>query len=432
MKKILIISSFIIVLLAISTVGYSLVSASEQLNEVQDIITIQEKKEAYLTPYGYTFDNPNIILDPYGISPLTALILFETEDELPVTITIKGKDQNSTYTNTFDKTNKHYLPIYGLYPNTTNYIDIKCGKVTKTFEIKTSPLPSDLKPITTVNNTNKLNFITTDKYPYALDSNNEVRWYLTKNYSKKINYLENGRLLLSNDTFTQTNLPNGLLEIDLLGKVYKQYNINTGYLGSYAETENTLFILSTDLIEIDPQTGTILSTITLENQYNEVFYNSNNNTINLTNQTDTLIINLQTKEQSMTTAPSVPINEHQATLPLYTTTQHYQLIKGVKFTDTTPTKQSDKNIFLINYKEPDQTYNNYNINITKTPDNLQITGSFNEEDEVYLILDKFLDKRIYDINSTYTIINKEGLTGEYSIYLSINDTIYKTNTYIEY
>ena len=36
------------------------------------------------TNYGYTFDEPNIIVNPYGISPLTALILFETEEEYDV------------------------------------------------------------------------------------------------------------------------------------------------------------------------------------------------------------------------------------------------------------------------------------------------------------------------------------------------------------
>ena len=36
------------------------------------------------------------------------------------TITVKGKDNNTTYTNTFGANKVHYLPIYGLYPNTEN------------------------------------------------------------------------------------------------------------------------------------------------------------------------------------------------------------------------------------------------------------------------------------------------------------------------
>lgn len=432
MKKILIISSFILVLIAISTVGYQLVSASVQVNEVQDIITAQEAKESYLTPYGYTLENPNVILDPYGISPLTAIILFETDEELPVTIIVEGKDQNSTYINEFESTKKHYIPVYGLYPNTVNKIYIGCGNLTKTIEIETSPLPIDLLVTETItNNTNKLTFITSDTYPYALDNNNEVRWYLTKKYLGKINYLENGNLLLSSDTLTPTKISNGLVEIDLLGKIYKQHTIDTGYQGTYAETQTSLFILSTNLLEIDKQTGTILDSISLDEQYNKVFYNQKDNTINLSNETSTLTIDIETKKQTITSNIN-KTNESQTLLPLYTTIKNYQLAKSVKFNNNPETKVSDKNIFLVGYINPDDKYDNYNIDITKTIDNLQITGTFNESDEVYLILDKFLDKKIYDIDTNHTIINKEGLSGKYSIYLSINNTIYKTNNYIKF
>ena len=82
MKKILIISSFILVIISISIVGYSIVSANVVVDEEKDIISYQLNKEKYINPYGYTFDEPNIIVNPYGISPLTALILFETEEEV--------------------------------------------------------------------------------------------------------------------------------------------------------------------------------------------------------------------------------------------------------------------------------------------------------------------------------------------------------------
>ena len=42
----------------------------------------------------------------------------------------------------------------------------------------------------------------------------------------------------------------------------------------------------------------------------------------------------------------------------------------------------------------------------------------------------YVYKRIYDIKDEITIINQSGLSGKYSIYLKINNKIYKTNTYI--
>lgn len=396
MKKILIISSFILVIISISTIGYNIVSANETVNQLEDILAYQENKETYLTPYGYTIENPNIIINPYGISPLTALILFETEEEQSVKITILGKDENSTYTNTFKSDTRHYIPVYGLYPNTTNNIILECGNVKKELTIETSPLPIELLVTETLdNNTNNLTFITSDNYPYAIDNNNDVRWYLTKEYSSKIEYLNNNHLLLSDNTIGETN---SLVEIDLLGKIYKQYKLNNPYLGDYKETDTSLIIKTDKLIELDKQTGTILN---ITEQSIEVFSKTTN-------------------------------NNYQALQPLYTSNKEYNITKSIKYNLTKETKQSDKSIFLIGYINPDKTYNSYNIKINKTIDNLQITGDFTKDDKVYLILDKFLDKRIYDIDTNHITINKEGLQGKYSIYISINDTIYKTNNYIKY
>lgn len=398
MKKSIIILSFILVILPLTMISYKLVNANIELKAEQDIIAVQSNKEIYLTPYGYTIDNPNIIVNPYGISPLTAIILFETPDYQMVTITIHGKDQNSTYTNTFESQKRHYIPIYGLYPNTTNKIDIKSGEQHKTIEIKTEPLPIELTESHNIeNNTNNLTFITTDNYPYAVDNNNDIRWYLTKNYSKQITYLENGHLLLSDEILTETNQSHNLVEIDLLGKIYKHYILDTPYLGTYQETSTSLIINSTSKIEIDKQTGTILNKQNTSSH--KVKYSTNQ-------------------------------DFYQSLLPLYATNKDISLVKGLKINLTTETKQSQKNIFVIGYKEPDNVYKQYNIKFIKTKDNLQITGQFNNKENIYLILDKFLDKKVYDLTNNYTIINKEGLSGKYSIYISINGDIYKTNNYI--
>lgn len=431
MKKILIISSIIIVLIAISTIGYNLVSASVKIDEYQDIIIAQEQKEKYLTPYGYTLDNPNVILNPYGNSPLSAIILFETDEELPVTITINGKDTLSTYKNTFKSSKKHYLPIYGLYPNATNSLEIKCGNETKSITIETEALPEDLLYVeNTYTEPNTLAFISTDKYTYALDNNNDIRWYLDIPITKNIVSLENGHFLLSTNHLNEIDTSNTLIEIDLLGKIYKQYLIDTSNTISYTETPNNLYILANNLLEVDKQTLIITNTITPEDKYNEVFYTPNNNTLNLSNDEQTLELNLETKEETVT---SLVNNPSQAlNLPFYTNDKEYQITIGQKVDLTTTTKQSTKSIFLIGYKSPDKEYNNYNINISKTADTLQVNGEFAENDKVYLILDKFLDKKVYDITNNEIIVNKKGLSGKYSIYLKINDTIYKTDNYIKF
>ena len=432
MKKFLVVASFFMTLISASMIGYKIVSANEKVDEIKDVIVEQSEKEAYLTPYGYTIENPNIILNPYGDSPLTAMILFETEEEEPVTSVIEGKDQNSTYTNTFKSTTKHYIPVYGLYPNTENKIEIKCGNITKTITITTDPLPNDLIPKSIENNSNNLYFITSDTYPYALDNNNEVRWYLTKNYTKKISRLQNGHFLLSTDTLISNQKYSGLVEIDLLGKIYKQYDLNNGYYGSYTETDNSLLILSDSLLEIDKQTGTILNTFSLKEKYDEVIYSLETNTVTLLNDTKKQDINLKTKDETSEYNNQSLNNEQELLSPLYNTEENYKLTQGIKFTTNEKTEESNQTIFLINYKKIDNNYKKHNITITKNSDTLEINGNFTKEEAIYLILDKFLDKKVYDITSNQTIINKEGLSGKYSIYIKINHTIYKTNTYINF
>ena len=62
MKKLLIISIFILVLILTTTIGYKVVSANTKIDEVEDIIIYQEKKENYLTHYNYTLDNLELYL----------------------------------------------------------------------------------------------------------------------------------------------------------------------------------------------------------------------------------------------------------------------------------------------------------------------------------------------------------------------------------
>ena len=139
---------------------------------------------------GKSINKPNIILDPYKISPLTALVLFKTKTEVKPKVTIIGKDKLSTYSTTFDKSKEHYLPIYGLYPDKENEVLIEYKennkRVTKTIKIKTDKLPNDfIKPTSVVSKkeklTNDLYFFTPSSkgYTCAYDINGDVRWYLS-------------------------------------------------------------------------------------------------------------------------------------------------------------------------------------------------------------------------------------------------------------
>ncbi len=237
---------------------------------------------------GYTLDNPNIILNPYGNSPLTALVLFETEQELDVKVTITGKDKLTTYTHTFSKTKEHYLPIYGLYADSNNKIIIECGNNKKEIYIQTEKLPENMILPTSIKAnksklTNDLYFYTPSSsgYTVAYDVNGEVRWYLTNYALWKIDRLQNGHLLVSTERLI--NNPyymTGLYEIDLLGKIYTEFSLEGGYHHDYYEMENGNLLVASDdfnnedgtvedyIVELDRTTGKIIKTFDLKKVLN--------------------------------------------------------------------------------------------------------------------------------------------------------------------
>lgn len=248
----------------------------------EDLIAKQEKLEnKFLEKTNYTMEHPNIILDPYDISPLTALVIFETSDLTAPEVTVKGKDENTTFTKTFTPSKKHILPIYGLYPDTNNEVTIECNGKKNVFYIKTDPLPENFAlPTKVVSNKeelgNELYFVTpsSDGYVAAYDVNGDVRWYLNESFTWDIKRLNNGNILLSsNRLINPPYYMTGLMEMDLLGKVYYEYTLPGGYHHDVFELENGNFIIASDnfesgtvedyVVEMDRKTGEIVKTIDL-------------------------------------------------------------------------------------------------------------------------------------------------------------------------
>lgn len=417
-----------VLLISFSLVGYHVVSANEMINETEDIISKQNRVEEYFSSYGYTIDNPSIILNPYSISPLTALILFETDKEVSVTLTVVGKSPDTTFQNTFNKSKKHYIPVYGLYPDYKNKVIVSYDNISREYVIETEKLPNDIKIDKNISVSDQLTFVNYGTYPYALDKNRDVRWYLNKNYSGKIQRLENSHLLLGKDVLLDKKYPKDIIELDLLGKIYYQYSLEDGYYGSFAEDNSSLFILSKNLLKIDRQSGVVLKQKVLSNSYQRMEIEKD--VLKLQGESS-LTINLDSFESSVDDTFKI-VDELVSYSDLYLLHDEFKLIKGVKFSTLKETKQSNKHFWLVGYKNIDKQYLNYNINFLKEEDYFQVNGSFLEDDEVYVILDQFMDKRIYSMINNQLIINKMGLHGKYSIYIKVNDLLYKTNHYVSF
>ena len=308
---------------------YYTVDKAKPASNTDDILIVQNNLENnFINDTNYTFEDPKIIVNPYGISPLTALVIYQTKDLVSTTVEIKGKDELTTYTNTFKPSKIHILPIYGLYADTDNEVIIKENGKTKKINIKTDKLPDDFVKPTLIekdedNLTNDLYFVTPSStgYTAAYDVNGDVRWYLTDNFIWDIQRLNNGHLLLSsNRLINPPYYTVGLVEMDLLGKIYYEYTLPGGYHHDVFEMKNGNFLIASDnfdegtvedyIVEMDRSTGNIINEYDLKdiiptdegnNAYttdydwfhnNSVWYDKNTNSITLSGRHKDAVINI--------------------------------------------------------------------------------------------------------------------------------------------
>ncbi len=331
-KKIVII---IVVIILIIIVGCLLVfnnlsTNSKEVKVVSSLIEKESKLENDFPTELKDIDNADVIVNPYEISPLTALIIFKTDEAVSPKVTIEGDDKLSTYEYTFDEGTEHYLPIYGLYPDRDNTVVVEYGDVKKEFTIKTEALPDDFILPTSVDAdkdelSNDLYFFTPSSggYTCAYDVNGDVRWYLTINSIWEVNRLDNGHMMLSTERLV--NSPyymTGLYEMDMLGKIHKEYSLPGGYHHDYYEMPNGNLLVASDdftsgdgtvedyIVELDRETGEVVKTFDLKDvlnmedgksenwiEYdwfhnNSVWYDEESNSITLSGRHQDAVINI--------------------------------------------------------------------------------------------------------------------------------------------
>ncbi|MEN6635484.1 MAG: aryl-sulfate sulfotransferase N-terminal domain-containing protein, partial [Clostridiaceae bacterium] len=96
--------------------GYDILTAQAALE--QDILA--DYAEAH-----YTLAEPYIIVDPYDMNPLSALVLFDPAGTKSITVTVSGDDAASTlsYVKAVDSARAE-VPILGLYAGRDNTVTL--------------------------------------------------------------------------------------------------------------------------------------------------------------------------------------------------------------------------------------------------------------------------------------------------------------------
>ncbi len=238
-KKIAIIL-FIFFILFLGVYGYfyrygnRFISDKQIINAYGDIIQKQIEMDKKIIQYqkeNYTMEKAKIIVNPYQLCPLTALIIFNTEVEESITVNINGKDVTET-----ELVSSHVIPIYGLYDNYDNIVKLTSDNKTVEYVITTDEFKGNrLKVEKSLDE--KLEdgfyFISPNFASNAIyDSYGNLVWYILGDYAGDIEFLPNGHFYIS-DPYQGTNgikiNYSSFLEIDYLGKIYNQYVSDYGY-----------------------------------------------------------------------------------------------------------------------------------------------------------------------------------------------------------
>jgi len=552
---------FVLIILTFITsiLIYNYVESFKPIDEKKDILISQkEMEDGYLKNTNYTLDNPNIIINPYGNSPLTALVIFQTKDLTTVSITIRGKDGANDITHTYAPSKVHVLPIYGLYSDYDNKVIIKASGKTKEVSIKTDRLPDDFAKVIDIDmeETDEFYFTTPEDIGYtaAYDYMGEVRWYITGDYKWNIQRLSNGHILVSSDKMISGNYSAGLTEIDLLGKIYFEYIVPGGYYRSVTELNNgNLLLLSNGnggsredfIIEIDRNNGSIVKEIDLRKILNRkdtdnwfkatsLVYDISTNSITVSGYNDNSLVNIDYSSLNVNwiiadgnysndqllrnvadaSYPNKPLslnmvqnnrlifvneirgerylttyeidysnrsfkeidkvsletdddacldvigeNDYIVTskgniseikndtissrlsvqtslyntkkMPLYAN-DIYTGVNGVRLGSLGISDTDDNHSVMFSKK--DDVIKKYNIGLIKDEIGLKVTVEFNKRDDVQIILDNFLDKKTYKLDTLNRFVSKyigeDGIKGKYYIYFRINGKNYKLDKYV--
>lgn len=408
-KSYIFIGGFLIFILIITVVGCNLVTGNVSIKRDRDILSIQSNKEVYFNSYGYSIDNPNVIVNPYGNSPLTGIVMFETNDYSDVSVCIKNKNNECDISYSFGKYKYHIIPIYGLYADYNNSIVLKAEGKEKVINIKTDALPDDFGDVLFDGSFSFYN----GNYPYASDSEGNVRWYFNRKYFGNVTFNDN-YVIVGNDSYTE-NGTIGIYRMNLLGKIYNEYLLSDDYYGYSCYYDGNIYALSKDVLVIDGQTGDIISKY--ENDNYDSIANLDGNIL-LGRNNEWFSFDEDNNVISVSYSPSGKVYS------FYDNSDEYRVFPGVRYGSLKETEMYNRDISILKYDK----YTGNDIDVKM--DSNRISVSNGTGNKIYLILDKLFDKRIYEI-SDVGYINLNGLNGKYTIYYKINDKVYKTDYFVE-
>ncbi len=226
-------------------------------------------------------EDAHVVVNPYLINPLAAVIMFKTASKEAVTMTIHGKRYSrEDIVHNFEANTSHVLPVVGLYEGIKTKVTIKAGSASKTFEIQAQDLPKDIGRCQNI--MTSMDYFGTDlmiltpagkNLPVGYDYRGDIRWLLTINTMFDIKRLKNGNILTGTHRYMRMPyMSSGMLELTLAGKIINEYRMPGNHHHDHWELRDGNFMaLSQSFAEgsttvedmialLDRKTGKVLRT----------------------------------------------------------------------------------------------------------------------------------------------------------------------------
>ena len=354
---------------------------------------IDQQIEAEVQSGAYTFEEPEVIMDPYQISPLTGVAVFQTDEEYRVRVTVKGKTKEADITGVTVKAKGHRVPIIGLYPKTENSVKLELlddnDQTIKEMELKvqTDGLPEEMDDMVSVEKSSGesahgLTIISGQGvyYPFAYDVNGDIRWYLNHRTSTYgVFQLSNGNYIMQDNygyvSSVTKSFPAVLYEMDYLGRAVQMYLVPHGTHHEIIEKEpdgNLLILTSTlqdhvddKIIELDRKSGEIVNSLEMTelfgNDYTEdVIDWAHLNTVSYQAEDDTILIS----PRNLNSGVKLNWTTHEIVWIL----ANPEVFKGTKYEKYVLTPDSD---FLWHNRQ--HTVYQIDTDLDGNPDTVEIT-----------------------------------------------------------
>ena len=417
MKKIIIITIIIVAILFVAIIGSVIVSSNKEVSQKEDIMLVQKNLEKSYSCYGYTIDNPKIVINPYEIAPISALIMFNTSEDIKVRVYV-----NDVFLyEESDEKREHYLDIYNLKMD-NNEVKLVVDNKEYNYNVVIDKIELDL-PTVVVDN-DEIGFVEINSSLGGINKNNELVYYF-EGFSNKIKQLDNGHFLITSSRKNNDGSYISFSEIDMVGRIYNDYVISDGFQGLVYPLENgNYLVLANNILEIDRQNGSVVREFIIDQDDEWVNLIYKDDEVILIGKNKTLYYDYVSDNVEVINKKEVDISNN-ITVKVG---NFYRNFVQNRFGESSETVTSNLGVNLLFYKKIDDNYNKYKINFVKEFDRLVV--SKDNDETIYIILDKFGQKLVYEMNDNIFYINDANLSGKYDIYVKISDKVYKTDYYV--